>query len=132
MKKYFSLKKRILKIHFRFKNDLKNFSVRYQRFLWLLEMFSRVRRITGLSRKYFWRSRKFFIFQNVSCVHFYKMKLGEVIFKAFVKPWKRPKWCFSSKKWIFQKKVLVVSKIQDQNRSLNWGQRTRFHCCFEL
>ena len=105
MKKYFSLKtKRILKIHFRFKNDLKNFSVRYRRFLWLLKMFSKVRRVTGLSRKYFWRSRKFFIVQNVNAVDFYKMKLGEVFFKAFVKPWKRPKIAFFEQKMNFSEK----------------------------
>ena len=85
MKNTFSLKKRILKIHFRFKIDLKNVSFRYQGFLWLLEMFSKVRRVTWLSRKYFRRFRKVFIDQNVSGVHFYKMKLGEVFFKCFVK-----------------------------------------------
>ena len=67
-------------------------------------MLSKVRRVTGLSRKYFWRSRKFFIDQNVSGVHFYKMKLGEVFFKAFVKPRKRPKMGFFEQKMNFSEK----------------------------
>ena len=131
MKKYFSLKKkRILKIHFRFKNDLKTFFVRYRRFLWLLEMFSKVRRITGLSRKYFWRSRKFFIDQNVTDVHFYKMKLGEVFFKAFVKPWKHEKNAFFEQKMNFSEKSFgPMKKWRPQSQS-KLGSKNTFSLLF--
>ena len=66
-------------------------------------MFSNVRRITGLSRKYFW-SRKCFIFINVTLVEFYKMKLGEVFFKGFVKPSKHEKTLFFQLKMNFSEK----------------------------
>ena len=86
------------------KIDLKKFSVGSLDFLWILEVFPRVRRITGLSRKYFWRSRKFFIFRNVTLIEFYKMKLGEVFFKGFVKPSKHEKTLFFEQKINFSEK----------------------------
>ena len=67
-------------------------------------MFFRVRRIIGLSRKYFWRSRNFFIFRNVTLAEFYKMKLGEVFFKDFVKPSKHEKTLFFEQKMNFSEK----------------------------
>ena len=130
MKKYFSLKKRILKIHFCFKIDLKNFSVRYRHFLWLLEMFSRVRRVTGLSRKYFWKSRKFFIVQNVNAVHLYKMKLGEVFFKAFVKPRKRPKTAFFEQKMNFSNKSFGRMKNPTPETQSKLGSKNTFSLLF--
>ena len=57
-----------------------------------------------MSRKYFWRSRKFFIFWNVTAADFYKMKLGEVFFKAFLKHSKREKTLFFEQKINFSEK----------------------------
>ena len=93
-------------------------------------MFSIVRRITGLSRKYFWRSRKFFIDQNVSCVHFYKMKLGEDFFNAFVKPWKHEKNAFFEQKMNFSEKSFgPIKKWRPESQS-KLGSKNTFSLLF--
>ena len=120
----------ILKIHFPSKIDLKKFSAPCPGFSWLLGMFSRVRRITGLSRKYFWRSRKFFIDQNVSGVHFYKMKLGEVFFKCFVKPRKRPKTAFFEQKMNFSEKSFGRIKNPRPESQCKLGSKNTFSLLF--
>ena len=93
--------------------------------LWLLEMFSGVKRIIGLSRKYFWRSRKFFIFRNVTLVEFYKMKLGEVFFKAFVKPSKHEKTLFFGQKINFSEKSFGPIKNLRVVLFCNWGSKNK-------
>ena len=93
-------------------------------------MFSKVRRVTGLSRKYFWRSRKFFIVQNVNAVHFYKMKLGEVFFKAFVKPWKRPKMDFFEQKMNFSEKSFGRIKNPRPETQCKLGSLNKFSLLF--
>ena len=47
---------------------------------------------------------KFFIFRNVTLVEFYKMKLGEVFLKTFVKPSKHEKTLFFEQKMNFSEK----------------------------
>ena len=130
MKKYFSLKKKDFKDTLCFQNRFEKFFVRYRHFLWLLEMFSRVRRVTGLSRKYFWRSRKFFIVQNVNDIHFYKMKLGEAFFKAFVKPWKRPKMAFFEQKMNFSEKSFGPIKNWRPESQCKLGSKNTFSLLF--
>ena len=93
-------------------------------------MFSRVRRVTGLSRKYFWRSRKFFIVQNVNAVHFYKMKLGELFFKAFVKPRKPPKTAFFEQKMNFSEKSFGRIKNPRPETQSKLGSKNTFSLLF--
>ena len=74
------------------------------------QMFSTVRTIIGVSRKHFWKFRKFFIVWNVTGVDFYKIKLGEVFsVKPFVKSWKHEKICFLSQQFCCSKKQRDVT-----------------------